>query len=196
MAQAPAEKIDLEARILARVRGLVEDAILVSRYLLVLMYGGLLYKIIDIMFVFSRVLVGMNEKESLTENALKSLELLDITMVANLVWLISAGSYYVFIDNHYPGTSGKKRPRSLAHVSSGLLKEKMAGSLIGVSSVHLLKIFLHLSTSPEVVEWSKMGALLAIHFIFIVGLLAFNYSNAADHHIHPEEKASNAEKDS
>lgn len=171
-----------------RLQGWIEEVILWSRYLLVPLFCALLFVIFTITYDFMQVLRGSFEESKLAEHTLQALNLLDITMIANLIWLISAGSYYVFVDNHYPDTSGKPRPRSLAHLSSGILKEKMAGSLIGVSSVHLLQTFLHLSESHETMELQKIGALLAIHFAFIVGLLAFRYTNQADHHNHREEE--------
>ena len=175
------------------ITGLIENVILLSRYLLVPLYFGILYEILSITFDFFHVLLGSTESLNLNQHMLEILELVDITMIANLVWLISAGSYYVFV-HPYPSVSLKKRPRSLAHVSTGILKEKMAGSLIGVSSVHLLQTFLEISESTAPVNLSVVGVLIAIHLMFIFGLLAFNYANAADHHQHTSEKeTTNAE---
>lgn len=162
----------------------LENVILLSRYLLIPLYFALLFRIVMLIFDFYRAQMGAPE-ETLANHTLMVLQLLDITMVANFIWFTSAGSYYVFIDTH---DSGKKRPRSLIHLSAGILKEKMAGSLIGVSSVHLLQVFLHLSTQEGPLDWNKMGAMLAIHGIFIIGLLAFAHINEADHHMHPDDK--------
>ena len=54
-----------------------------------------------------KMLLGVSDSAVLTEHVLQALELVDITMIANFIWLIIAGSYYVFIDNTYPGTTGK-----------------------------------------------------------------------------------------
>ncbi len=165
-----------------------EDLILYSRYILYFLYlsslGGIFLIIVDFFKLFT------GEDGETTNHILLILEILDITMIANLIWLISAGSYYVFIAP-FPSKSEKKRPRSLAHISTGLLKEKMAGSLIGVSSVHLLQTFLHVSESNEKFSFNDFGkimVLIIIHLMFIVGLLAFNYANKADHQGHNQEK--------
>ncbi len=170
-----------------------EWVILTSRYLLVPLYLALLFGILTITVDFYLLLTGATQEAMLIEHTLKELELLDITMIANLIWLISAGSYYVFIDKNYDSPK-RKRPRCLAHISTGILKEKMAGSLIGVSSIHLLKIFLHVYSSVEPVQWQKIGVLAIIHVLFILGLLAFNYSNSADHHTHNQEKKKEKEE--
>jgi uncharacterized protein (TIGR00645 family) len=171
-----------------RIQGWIEEIIIKSRYLLVPLFCALLFVIFTITYDFVCVLRHTIESSQLAEHTLQALELLDITMIANLIWLISAGSYYVFVDSHYPATSGKARPRCLAHISSGILKEKMAGSLIGVSSVHLLQTFLHLSESHETIEVQKIAVLIAIHIAFILGLLAFCHTNQSAHHNHDKEK--------
>ena len=83
---------------LGKVAHSIESAILTSRYLLVPLFLALLFRILTIIEDFYRVLIGQVQAEALNEHTLIVLQLLDITMVANLIWLISAGSYYVFID--------------------------------------------------------------------------------------------------
>lgn len=169
-----------------RLRDLIERVILASRYMLVLPFMALLVELGAIIVDFFAVLLGRHDAADLTAHTLRTLELLDITMIANLVWLIAAGSYYVFVDNRHDDGQ-HARPRGLTHVSAGILKEKMAGSLIGVSSVHLLQVFLRMTTTEAAVEWRAVWMMLAIHAAFIVGLLAFCYTNAAPHHNHDAE---------
>jgi uncharacterized protein (TIGR00645 family) len=123
----------------------------------------------------------------LVEHILRALDLLDYTMIANLIWFISAGSYYVFL-HPYPSPTDTLKPRSLAHISTGVLKEKMAGSVVGISSIGLLDVFMHIVATHGAVDMQKVIAMLAIHVAIIAGFLAFNYANQADHHKHPEEK--------
>jgi uncharacterized membrane protein YqhA len=94
----------------------------------------------------------------------------------------------VFVATYRPNEPVTSGPRSLAHISTGILKEKMAGSIVGVSSVNLLTVFLHIPLEQGPTDWSKIGALVTIHAVFIAGLLAFNHTNGADHLIHNGEK--------
>jgi uncharacterized protein (TIGR00645 family) len=170
----------------------VELILLRARYILSLFYIGLIVCILRMLVNFTLVGAGFNPFEPVMTTTITSLTLLDITMTANLVWLISAGSYYVFT------AAGKStpihlRPQCLQHVSSGLLKEKMAGSLIGISSVDLLTIFLHLGHKLEEGSKVELNALaiyimMGIHVAFILALWVFNRANAADHHDHSDEK--------
>ncbi len=181
------ESIPVTQNLWERSKGWTEEFILKSRFLLVPFCCALLFEILTIGIDFFKVLSGVDQPADLTRHTLQALELLDIMMIVNLIWLISAGTYYVFVDNNYPNVSGKRRPQCLVHVSAGILKEKMAGSLIGVSSVYLLKIFLEIYTSSEKVDWAKIGVLLAVYAAFIIGFLAFSHSNSADHHKHNNE---------
>ena len=162
---------------------MVNSRWIIAPFLLVLLFNAL-----ELLWILVLITFGLASETVLVTHTLKTLQLLDITMIGNLVWLISAGSFYVFIDTHYPDSSGIPRPRALTHVSSGLLKEKMAGSIVGVSSVHLLSIFLHLSGEwGEHLDIPKFTAQVVIHLMFIGGLLAFNKCNAADHHQHDDK---------
>ncbi len=167
----------------------VENLMLKSRYLLLPMLFALLLLILKITVDFVMLLAGMNEAVNISEHTVQALELLDIAMIANLIWLISAGSFYVFVYTEpADGVPMKKRPRCLTHISSGILKEKLAGSLMGVVSVYLLKIFFKIAEDKEVVNMHKTAAVIGIYVAFMMGLLAFNHSNASVHHQHNPEK--------
>ena len=167
----------------------IEEFLMVSRYLLVLMYCSLMFLICRLIADFYKLLIGTAQVSKLTEDTFQALDLLDITMVANLIWFISAGSYYVFV-RPYPGKVNKRLPRSLAHISTGILKEKMAGSILSVSSVYLLQIFLSIPISTEPVDVTKIAMMVAICLVFVIILVAFNFTNSAAHLNHPENTVS------
>lgn len=102
------------------------------------------------------------------------LGLVDIVMVCNLVIMIAIGSYSIFIREISPDAI-TNRPRFMNHITASGLKVKMGSSLIGVSSIHLLKKFIETSDANNVVNWNSVGALLAIHGIFILSTLALAY---------------------
>ena len=92
-----------------------------------------------------------------TQLMLIVLTLIDITMIANLIKMIITGSYQSFVEKVGEENSQEK-------VSSGLLKVKMGSSLIGVSSIHLLQVFLdskNLDNRDIVVK-------LSIHGMFLI----------------------------
>ena len=77
--------------------------------------------------------------------------------------MIITGSYNSFVDKTHSEDAEK--------VSSGVLKVKMATSIMGVSSIHLLQTFINSAQVPIETIYKQ----LLIHGIFIVGgiVLAF-----------------------
>jgi hypothetical protein len=84
-------------------------------------------------------------------------------MIATLVKMIITGSYHSFVDKNH----GQPNESS----SSGMLKVKLATSIMGVSSIHLLQSFI----SAECVDWDVIYKQLIIHCAFIIGCLALAY---------------------
>jgi uncharacterized protein (TIGR00645 family) len=166
-------------------RNYFEDVILYARYLLYPMYVVLLFGICIISLDFVKELMGL--ETNTIADIFKTLELLDITMIANLVWYVSAGSYYVFVHTYNEHVRNDNQPRVLLHLSSGLLKEKLAGSLVGVSSVHLLKTFLTISTTEGVLDFGKLFAMAGIHILFLTGVLVFNFANCKSESVQQNE---------
>lgn len=95
-----------------------------------------------------------------THDIVKALQDVDIVMLANLVKSIITGSYNSFID--------KKHGYDNENVSSGILKVKMGSSLIGISSIYLLKVFLSVDKNTQ---WNMIWMLIAIHCTFLLSSL-------------------------
>ncbi len=83
-------------------------------------------------------------------------ELIDMAMIANLGKMIITGSYNSFVDKNHGEES--------ENISSGMLKVKMATSLVGVTAIGLLQKSIHI----EVVEWDILYKLAFIHGIFLL----------------------------
>jgi len=150
----------------------IESLMFSSKWLLTPFYLGLIIALgfYTIYFFFElkhliHVSMGLFSAEehgaSEVSNAilLGVLELVDITMIANLIKMIITGSYHSFVSKQHGEDSEK--------VSSGLLKVKMATSLVGVSSIHLLKSFINASN----MSMDDLTKQLIIHGSFLVGAL-------------------------
>lgn len=92
--------------------------------------------------------------------------MVDMTMVGNLAYMVAIGGYSIFV-REINFHNKANRPRFLNNINSGTLKVKMSMSLVGVSSVHLLKDFIDAS----VLGWDIIGKRLAIHGIFVISTL-------------------------
>ena len=100
-------------------------------------------------------------------------------MIANLIKIIITGSYQSFVE--------KVKEKDSDYVGAGLLKVKMGGSLIGVSSIHLLQAFINtasLSDRDVIIKCS-------IHLLFIVstiGLAFIDYLHYKTKHLHGDSE--------
>lgn len=136
----------------------IEYVIFNIRWLLIPFLVKLIWNILYLLYVFFW-------ENSLPNGPLIStLEALDIVMVAALIEMVITGVYNSHIDKEH-GYPGK-------NISSGVLKVKMGTSLIGVSSIHLLKVFVEEKPAVTMEElWKKV----IIHVAFIVGAIALIY---------------------
>ncbi|MDP3133346.1 MAG: YqhA family protein, partial [Burkholderiaceae bacterium] len=73
---------------------------------------------------------------------IKVLELVDMTMVAQLVWVVALAGVSLFVTTGHFDKSDMKKPDWLDHVNTYNLKLKLAFAIISISGVHALKTYL------------------------------------------------------
>ncbi|WP_157870376.1 TIGR00645 family protein, partial [Streptomyces ossamyceticus] len=109
---------------------------------------------------------------SATENyvMLAVLKLVDVVMIANLLIMTIVGGYETFVSRI--GLQGHRdQPEWLSHVNSNVLKVKLATAIVGISSVHLLQMFVDVHhTSHHALLWGTV-----IHMAFIVSAVLLAY---------------------
>lgn len=159
----------------------LERLIFVSRWVLVPIYLGLILGAVLYTFKFAEELwnimhhfISMSESEMMVE----LLALIDISMIGNLLIMIIIGGYSIFV-HEMKFENAHDKPQWLNHINSGTLKVKMGMSLIGVSSIHLLKIFIE-SEGPN-----SIFIKCSIHVIFITSTLLLAFT---DRLLHPPEE--------
>lgn len=112
------------------------------------------------------------------------LGLIDVVMVANLLIMVTVGGYQTFVsrldlDDH------PDQPEWLSHVNAGVLKVKLATALIGISSIHLLKVFIEIGNkmaqAPDAFALGRIehGVVfqIAIHLTFVISALFMAYTD-------------------
>ncbi|WP_320777510.1 IS21-like element helper ATPase IstB [Streptomyces sp. CRN 30] len=98
------------------------------------------------------------------------LKLVDVVMIANLLIMVIVGGYETFVSRI--GLQGHRdQPEWLSHVNSNVLKVKLATAIVGISSVHLLQMFVDVHhTSRHSLLW---GTLIHMAFIVSAAILAY-----------------------
>lgn len=128
-----------------KVEQALENIIFASRWIQAPLYAGLIAAGVIYAWKFLEHLLHMvHDIQSLTETQvmLGVLTLVDITMVANLLTMVIIGGYATFV-SRLDLTGHPDRPDWLEHIDAGTMKVKLAGSLVGVSGIHLLQTFIN-----------------------------------------------------
>ena len=94
---------------------------------------------------------------------LSILTLIDISMVVNLIVIVVIGGYSTFVSKLDFGKHEDK-PDWLAQINAGTLKVKLAISLVGVSSIQLLRSFIDIKG----IEKDHVLLQILIHVVFLV----------------------------
>jgi uncharacterized protein (TIGR00645 family) len=148
-----------------------ENIVFASRWLQLPMYLGLIVASILYAYKFIVELVHITlHIQSITEAELMMgiLTLVDIVMVGNLLVMVVIGGYATFVSRLATVENHVDRPDWLDHVDAGTLKIKMAGALVGISGIHLLKAFINITEkSNHEVMWQVI-----IHGVFLLSALA------------------------
>lgn len=164
-----------------RVRRILFDgvggSVYATRVLLIPFYACLVVGMVaycyDIIVTAFAMLTSIHtDKESIeSTHLIQILSLLDICMVANLVIQILIGSYMTFV-RPMDETKHNKIPLGFKGLTPGKLKIKMSMSIIGVSSIHLLRIFVQ-SGQPGIpqMSWQDFIIKITIHAFFIVSAI-------------------------
>jgi uncharacterized protein (TIGR00645 family) len=143
----------------------LEYIIFASRWLQAPLYFGII--VVQIVYTYKFIIelihiIGSAQVSTEQQLLLGILSLVDFTMVANLLAMVIIGGYATFVsklnlENH------DDKPDWLDHIDPGAIKVKLASSLIGISSIHLLRSFIDISVADlEKIKWQ-----IIIHLTFI-----------------------------
>ncbi|MRH92041.1 TIGR00645 family protein [Nocardia sp. SYP-A9097] len=147
--------------------------IFLSRWLQFPLYLGLIVAQAAYVWQFLRELVELvrglfDHGSEETTIMLSVLGLIDVVMISNLLIMVIVGGYETFvsklrIDNH------PDQPEWLAQVNANVLKVKLAMSIVGISSIHLLTTFIKISSDPNPGEHNARYMWpVIIHLSFVV----------------------------
>ncbi|HMU37329.1 MAG TPA: TIGR00645 family protein [Marmoricola sp.] len=153
--------------------------IFVSRWLQAPLYLGLILAQAVYVILFWKELVHLiTDFGHLTEEdiMLVVLGLVDVVMIANLLIMVIIGGYETFV-SRINMRGHPDEPEWLSSVNPNILKVKLAMSIIGISSIHLLKTFIEArSLEPKVIMWQTL-----IHLTFVVSAVALAFIDRIGH---------------
>src|SRR5690349_12215047 len=154
--------------------------IFASRWLQLPLYVGLIVAQVVYVYLFLKELIHLvMESPSVSElqAMLIVLGLIDVVMIWNLLIMVIVGGYETFV-SRMDLQKHPDQPEWLSHVNASVLKIKLAMAIIGISSIHLLRVFIYAGSlgkepSQYTVEGVKWQAI--IHVIFILSAIGIAY---------------------
>ncbi len=144
-----------------------------SRWIMAPIYHGLSLVLLDlgikffqeIFHVFPHIL-SMKEADLI----LVTLSLIDIALVGGLIVMVMFSGYENFVSQLDVDDDADKLGW-LGKLDAGSLKNKVAASIVAISSIHLLKVFMN----AKQIDNDKIMWYLLLHITFVVSAFAMGY---------------------
>ncbi|MFK0572687.1 TIGR00645 family protein [Endozoicomonas sp.] len=153
---------------------LFEKVLYSARWLLAPIYLGLSLVLVALLIEFfqSAVYLVLNVF-SMNENdvTLKALTLIDVALVGGLIVMVMYAGYENFVSKIDVEKESDKLSW-LGKMDTGSLKAKVAASIVAISSIHLLKVFMNAGNIPnDKLMWAVLMHLTFVASAFFMGLL-------------------------
>ncbi|KXI28542.1 TIGR00645 family protein [Paraglaciecola hydrolytica] len=152
---------------------LLEKTLYASRWLLAPVYLGLSFALLALAVkffqeVFHLVPILFSIKE--TDLILVILSLVDMALVGGLLVMVMFSGYENFV-SQIDLQEGSEKLSWLGKMDAGSLKNKVAASIVAISSIHLLKVFM----DAENVSNDKMFWYVIVHLTFVLSAFLMGY---------------------
>ncbi|WP_377293912.1 TIGR00645 family protein [Rhizobium sp. SG2393] len=152
---------------------LVERIILSSRWLLVIFYLGLVAALgiyaVSFLFKLWKVAAQIFVYDE-ADMILAMLGLIDAALVASLIVMVMISGYENFVSRFDEGEK-EGEVSFLGKLDAGSLKIKVASSIVAISSIHLLQIFLNTQQyTADRLMWATI-----MHLAFVASAVLLGY---------------------
>ena len=144
---------------------IIETGIFCSRWLLAPFYIGLIGAVAALLVTFAQELwhfLSMLGSISANDAILASLSLIDLALAGNLVIIVIFSGYENFVSKIDVGDA-KDKLEWRSKVDFTGLKLKLIASIVAISGIHLLKVFMDLPKyEADQIRW-----MIIIHCVFV-----------------------------
>jgi len=150
---------------------LVERIILSSRWILVAFYLGLVAALAVYAVSFAYKLLKVAKNAFVFDDAdmiLAMLGLIDAALVASLILMVMISGYENFVSRF---DEAEADVSFLGKLDSGSLKIKVASSIVAISSIHLLQVFLNAQQYTDM----QLMWLTFMHLAFVASAVLLGY---------------------
>ena len=152
------------------IEGRFERGLFASRWLMAPMYLGLAITLGMLTVIFVKELIYYLPQVlelSAEKMILVALTLIDLTLAANLLLIVLFSGYENFVSKLDLGDQ-RDRPSWMGKVDFSGLKMKLIASIVAISGIHLLKVFMEVGKSAAPVDEVKLQWMVIIHLTFVL----------------------------
>ncbi len=151
-----------------------DTCIYAARWLLAPLYLGLSLILLAILIKFFQDvwllyshLLEMPERDLI----LHILGMVDLVLVSGLALMVMFSGYENFVSRLEVGESEREKLSWLGKMDADSLKAKLATSIVAISSIHLLRVFMNASNTPsEEIMWYVI-----VHLTFVVSAVGMAF---------------------
>ena len=162
------------------MESLSEKILYASRWLLAPIYLGLSLGLLLLGLKFFQEVFHVLPLVFSTKEAdlvLIILSLIDLSLVGGLIVMVMLSGYENFVSN-IDLDEGKEKLSWLGKMDAGSLKQKVAASIVAISSIHLLKKFMN----AQSIDNDKLMWFVIIHLTFVVSAIGMAYVDKMNKH--------------
>ena len=144
----------------------IERGLFMSRWLMAPMYIGLVGGLFLLLYTFGMELVHLfSHLTDLTQNdvILGILSLIDLSLAGNLILIVIFSGYENFVSKINTG-GHEDQFEWKGTVDFSALKLKLIASIVAISGIHLLKVFMDIGKVSE----SQIMWMVIIHVVFVI----------------------------
>jgi uncharacterized protein (TIGR00645 family) len=166
--------------VLEKIEHTLEKLMYTSRWILAPIYAGLSLALLAIFLKFFQELYHFLPhiwEIAESELILTLLGLVDLTLVASLIVIVMFSGYENFVSRLDLSESTEKLDWLGTH-DYGSLKMKVASSIVAISSIHLLKIFMNIEATAN----DKLLWYILMHLTLVISALFMGYLDKITKH--------------
>ena len=158
---------------------LSEKILFASRWLLAPIYLGLSFGLLLLGLKFFQEVFHVLPLVFSTKEAdlvLIILSLIDLSLVGGLLVMVMLSGYENFVST-IDLDEGSEKLSWLGKMDAGSLKQKVAASIVAISSIHLLQKFMNVQS----IDNEKLMWFVIIHLTFVVSAIGMAYVDRLNH---------------
>ena len=162
------------------IEQIAEKSLYASRWLLAPIYLGLSFALLALGLKFFQEVIHILPIIFETKEAdlvLIVLSLIDLSLVGGLIVMVMLSGYENFVSS-IDIADNQEKLSWLGKMDAGSLKQKVAASIVAISSIHLLKVFMNTQT----IDNDKLMWYVIIHMAFVVSAIGMAYLDRMNKH--------------